>query len=109
MATHGYYSTAHWKALRRAALERDGYRCTVPGCVAPAGPVDHIVTRPRVPYATPADRLDNLRSLCPAHDAQVKEHKHGPPNAPNGGVTRRHGGRPFVKGCGADGWPLSQR
>ncbi|MBV8505468.1 MAG: hypothetical protein JOZ11_06640, partial [Alphaproteobacteria bacterium] len=48
-----------------------------------------------------------LRCTVPrleAHDAQAKEHKHSPH-----GVTRRHGGRPFVKGCGADGWPLSQR
>lgn len=104
MATHGYYSTPHWKALRRAALERDGYRCTVPGCGRRAPIVDHIETRPRVPYPTPEDRLDNLRSLCTTHDAQIKEHKGGPD-----GVKRGHGGRPFVKGCDRDGWPLAPR
>jgi 5-methylcytosine-specific restriction enzyme A len=95
MAKHGYYTTPHWKALRRAALARDGYRCTVPGCRAPAGPVDHIETRPPVPYPTEADRLDNLRWLCASHDAQIKEQQSG---------QRRRGGRPVVKGSDVNGW-----
>jgi 5-methylcytosine-specific restriction endonuclease McrA len=99
VATHGYYSTAHWRALRKAALRRDGYRCTVAGCGAPATHVDHIATRPRSLDPTPFDRLDNLRSLCGAHDAQIKERRNG---------ERGRGGRPVVRGCDADGWPFSQ-
>ena len=35
--------------------------------------VDHIVARPRgLTVPCPADRLDNLRSLCVTHDAQIK-------------------------------------
>ena len=48
--------------------------------------------------------LDNLRSLCATHDAQVKEHKHGPD-----GVRRGRGGRPIVRGCDRDGWPLARK
>jgi hypothetical protein len=93
LAAHGYYSTRHWKQLRRAALERDGYRCAVEHCRSRATHVDHIMTRPRSAEPTPADRLDNLRSLCATHDAQVKEH----------GDRRGRGGRPVVKGCDVDG------
>jgi len=91
-----YYDTRHWRALRRAALMRDRGHCTAPGCTAPADVVDHITTRPRVPYATDADRLDNLRSLCGPHDRQIKELASG---------ARRRGGMPR-RGCDADGWPL---
>jgi hypothetical protein len=56
--------------------------------------VDHIETRPPQPEPSAADRLDNLRSLCVSHDAQIKEHKRG------------RGARPVVKGCDVDGWPL---
>jgi 5-methylcytosine-specific restriction endonuclease McrA len=108
LATHGYYSTRHWRQLRAAALRRDAGRCTVEGCGRRATHVDHIVTRPRCVEPTPWDRLDNLRSLCATHDAQIKEHSHGPPNVPNGGVRRGHGGRPFLKGCDVDGWPLAR-
>ena len=95
MAQHGYYWSAHWRALRKAALERDGYRCTVEGCGRRANYVDHILTRPRVNEPTPEDRLDNLRSLCSSHDAQIKEHKSG----------RGRNGVAIVKGCNAAGWP----
>lgn len=91
-------------------MRRDGGCCTVAGCPSAATHVDHIVTRPRQTEPAPADRLDNLRSLCATHDAQVKEHKRGPANVPNGGgVKRGHGGQPFVKGCDVDGWPLVPR
>jgi hypothetical protein len=62
MATHGYYSTPHWRQLRKEALRRDGYRCTVAGCGRRATHVDHIETRPRQTEPSPADRLNNLRS-----------------------------------------------
>jgi 5-methylcytosine-specific restriction endonuclease McrA len=103
MASHGYYWTAHWRRLRQAALQRDGYCCTVAGCGARATHVDHIATRPRCAEPSPADRLDNLRSLCATHDAQIKEHRNGA-----NGVRRGRGGRPVVRGCDADGWPRSQ-
>jgi hypothetical protein len=95
MATHGYYSTPHWKALRVAALKRDRWQCVVAGCKRQARIVDHIQTRPRSPDPTPADRLDNLRSLCATHDAQMKEHK--------GGAR----GGPRLIGVDDDGWPLA--
>jgi hypothetical protein len=41
--------------------------------------------------------LTNLRSLCAAHDAQMKELASG---------ERRNAGNPRVIGCDAAGWPL---
>jgi hypothetical protein len=58
--------------------------------------VDHIETRPRSDGPTAADRLDNLRTLCRRHDAQIKEREGG---------TRRRNGVP-VMGCDVDGRPL---
>ncbi len=98
MAKHGYYWTAHWRQLRRAALQRDGYCCSVAGCFGRATIVDHIATRPHQLEPSPEDRLDNLRSLCATHDSQIKEHGNG---------RRGRGGRPLVKGCGPDGWPFA--
>ena len=100
MSGNPYYSSPHWRQLRRAALQRDRYRCTVSGCPAPATHVDHIVTRPRFAAGpTPLDRLDNLRSLCAEHDAQIKERP--------GSTRRGRGGRPVLRGCDAEGWPLA--
>jgi hypothetical protein len=45
-AGSGHSSPPHWRRLRRAALKRNGGRCTVPGCFAPAPIVDHIVCGP---------------------------------------------------------------
>lgn len=92
-----YYSSKHWKALRSQALARDGHRCTVQGCNSTYRPhVDHIKTRPRVEHPTVFDVLPNLRTLCDAHDRQVKERSSG---------RRANGGKLTVKGCGADGTP----
>jgi len=55
--------------LRNAALQRDGYCCTVAGCGRQAAHVDHIETRPRQTEPSPDDLLDNLRSLCGVHNA----------------------------------------
>ena len=93
MASHGYYSTRHWRELRATALRRDRGLCAIPGCIMPATVVDHIITRPRQSEPSPLDRLDNLRSLCASHDAQMKEHV--------GGAR----GPARLKGCDADGWP----
>src|SRR5262245_24453944 len=85
-----YYWSKQWLALRQAALRRDHYTCTVPGCRDKATHVDHIVTR----KLGGADTLSNLRSLCRLHDHQLRE--------------RPNGNRPAkarLIGCGADGWP----
>jgi len=92
-----YYKSAHWRALRKAALERDGYRCTVEGCGWLATHVDHRQTRPNVAYATSLDVLENLRSLCRQHDGQVKELP--------GGRGRAMGGAFKVRGADESGWP----
>jgi 5-methylcytosine-specific restriction enzyme A len=104
MASSPYYRSKHWRDLRAQALMRDRYRCTVPGCRAccAAGDrltVDHIETRPRSDGPTPADVLTNLRTLCLAHDAQIKER----------GSARNNAGRMTVRGCDANGWPLDPR
>jgi len=85
--------------LRKAALRRDRYCCTVAGCGRRATHVDHIDTRPRSDEPTPFDRLDNLRSLCAVHDAQIKERSDG---------QRGRDGRPIVRGCDVNGWPLGR-
>lgn len=91
-----YYRTTHWRALRRACLERDHYCCVVQGCREPARVADHIETRPPVSTPCEADRLDNLRSLCCSHDAQVKEYR----------GKRKQGGTFKVKGCDSTGQSL---
>lgn len=99
MAKNKYYYTPHWAALKRACHERDGWRCTVPGCQTATYRLtcDHIRTRPNVDYPTAADVLANLRTLCGNHDRQVKELASG---------LRRQGGKLIVKGCDATGRPL---
>lgn len=102
-STNPYYLSAHWRALRKACLERDHHRCVVPGCGLYGPVADHIETRPPVQHPTPLDRLDNLRTLCRSHDAQVKEQRTGSSD------TRKQGGVFRVKGCDADGWPYDPR
>jgi hypothetical protein len=96
LSNHSFYQTAEWRTLRAACLRRDGYLCTVPGCGRRGYIADHILTRPQVPHLTLLDTLDNLRTLCGTHDAQVKE---------RAGV-RKQDGQFRVKGCDVDGWPL---
>jgi hypothetical protein len=52
-----------------------------------------------VQHTTPQDRLDNLRTLCRAHDSQVKEQRRGSSS------SRMNDGAFRIKGCDADGWP----
>ncbi len=66
----------------------------MPGCVRPAARVDHIVAR----KDGGADSLDNLRSLCAAHDNQAHREKG------RGGGQRKS--RFTVSGCDATGQPL---
>jgi 5-methylcytosine-specific restriction endonuclease McrA len=77
-----YYSSKAWRDLRAARLAMDGHQCTVPGCTARATIVDHIITR----RAGGTDTLSNLRSLCRAHDQQIKERSDG--SRANGGRFR---------------------
>lgn len=92
MPGDAFYTSRRWRELRQAILERDGYRCVVPGCRARATRVDHIVHRQR----GGTDASDNLRSLCAAHDNAVKEMANG---------ARAQGGRLFLKDVNADGTP----
>jgi 5-methylcytosine-specific restriction endonuclease McrA len=92
-----YYWSAHWRSLRQACLQRDRHTCVVAGCGSRHGLiVDHIQTRPNVPYPTAADVITNLRTLCATHDAQIKEHR----------GARKQGGLFRIRGCDANGWPL---
>jgi hypothetical protein len=92
-----YYRSTHWRELRAARLSLDRNRCAVNGCGARAVVVDHVETRPAsLPIPCGADRLDNLRSLCLSHDAQVKEFR----------GKRKQGGAFRLKGCDANGWPI---
>ena len=99
MPHNPFYMSPFWRRLRALALYRDGYRCVVAGCGRRAVTVDHIRTRPRVPFPCALDVLDNLRSLCVPHAASVRE-------SPGSG-TRGHGGKPVVKGVDVGGWPYS--
>jgi 5-methylcytosine-specific restriction protein A len=100
MPSNPFYGSPFWKDLRREALDRDHHRCTVPGCPNTQRMgrlyVDHIDTRPNVPYPTAHDILSNLRTLCGVHDAMIKEQRGG---------RRRRDGKLTVRGCDAAGNP----
>jgi 5-methylcytosine-specific restriction protein A len=99
VARNAYYRTAHWRALKQATHQRDGWRCTVPGCGSNKGlTADHVETRPKdADGPTRFDVLSNTRSLCGLHDRQAKEGRDG---------KRMSGGKFKVIGCDANGWPL---
>lgn len=93
-----FYLSAAWKALRRQALKRDGYRCTVCRCdVSGRGQsrVDHI--KPRRTHPQLALDLNNVRTLCPQHDNQGHREKG------SGGTERIE--RFVITGCSEDGMP----
>jgi 5-methylcytosine-specific restriction enzyme A len=102
---NGFYDTPQWKALRRLALIRDGYRCTVCRCdVHGKGKarVDHIHSihaRPDLALV-----LSNLRVLCPSCDNQAHREKGGAPGVPRQGKPRD--ARFVIRGCDAQGRPL---
>jgi 5-methylcytosine-specific restriction protein A len=64
-----FYLSTEWKETRARVLERDGHRCTIPGCDRRAFICDHIISR----RAGGSDDDANLRSLCRAHDNAGKE------------------------------------
>ncbi len=97
MARNAYYKTPHWRALKQATHERDGWQCTVPGCGATDRLVcDHVETRPNVDCPTSFDTLSNTRTLCDRHDRQIKEQANG---------QRMSKGKAMVIGSNDDGWP----
>jgi hypothetical protein len=97
MARNRYYQSSHWRALKRATHERDGWKCVVPGCGSSVQLVcDHIVNRPNVDQPTRLDVITNTRTLCGLHDRQLKEKRNG---------ERRREGKPIVSGCDVDGNP----
>lgn len=67
----------NWSYLRGLVLDRDGGRCTEPGCGWPATDVDHIV---------PGDdhSLGNLRSLCAGHHRRKSSSEGGRARAARG-------------------------
>lgn len=97
---NGFYDLPSWKALRRLALIRDGYRCTICGCdVRGKGKarVDHILSiedRPDLALV-----LSNVRTLCTLHDGQAHREK------PKGKGAPRDA-RFVIRGCNSDGTPL---
>lgn len=101
MPGNSFYTSEAWKRLRKAVLERDGYKCTVEGCRRRAFIVDHIQTRPRgVEELTDWDKPGNLRSLCRTHDNQVKEKRDG---------TRKNDGVMYLPGNDTRGFPLDPK
>lgn len=96
---NGFYDTPEWKALRRLALIRDGYRCTVCRCdVRGKGKarVDHIHSiRARPDLALV---LSNVRTLCCLHDNQAHREK------PKGNGQRD--ARFVIRGADASGMPI---
>ncbi|HEX6524305.1 MAG TPA: HNH endonuclease signature motif containing protein [Streptosporangiaceae bacterium] len=72
-------------AIRRAVRERDGYRCTFPGCDSRHTDLHHIVWWSRGGQTSAA----NLQLLCKAHHAIVHDKGYI--------VTRRPGGYTFTR------------
>lgn len=88
------YKTPEWLATRKIVKSRARGRCQVDGCPRFGLVADHIVA----PNNDGAFfDLNNLRWLCRDHDNQIKEDAQG---------QRRRAGKPFVRGCDAQGWPL---
>jgi 5-methylcytosine-specific restriction endonuclease McrA len=88
-----FYLSAFWRELRKRALERDRYRCTVSGCPSTHRlTVDHIIGR----KDGGADDITNLRTLCASHASSIRE---------SSTRTRGNDGALLLRGCDADGWP----
>jgi hypothetical protein len=56
-----------WRRRRAGVLRRQGGRCAVPGCTAPAVDVHHAEGYARLGR----ERPDELLGLCPRHHAQL--------------------------------------
>lgn len=93
-----FYVSPPWRHIRRVALHRDGYRCTICGKDV-SGPgearVDHIQAIETHPHL--ALVLSNLRTLCTYHDSQAhRERRHGGPRQATF----------VIKGSNVDGMPI---
>ncbi len=68
-----FYSSARWRALRRAVLIRDGWQCVQcgrEGRLSAANEVDHVLPRDAQPELE--WEMQNLQSLCkPCHSAKT--------------------------------------
>ena len=73
-------NSRRWQHVRRAVLDRDGWRCT--SCGAPGRlEVDHVTPLWRVPDQDPY-ALDGLQTLCrPCHFAKTAAENTRPPTA----------------------------
>jgi 5-methylcytosine-specific restriction endonuclease McrA len=76
LGRHG--STRAWRALRLRILERDGYRCQVPGCGRPATEVDHLVA---VVNLGTDDERNRGRSAVRATARRVRVTPRAPPRS----------------------------
>lgn len=72
-----YLSSGAWRRRRGQVLRRQGGRCGVPGCTAPAVDVHHAEGYSRLGR----ERLDELLGLCERHHRQL----HGRQRNPAGG------------------------
>ena len=74
-------SLSKWKKVRRASIERDGYRCRACGKAAGRFEVDHIIP---LSEGGAAYELDNLQSLCrPCHFDKTTLDRGGVPHVPD--------------------------
>lgn len=91
-----FYVSAAWRLVRAKVLAANPV-CIVPGCLAGARHVDHLVARGR--GGAPLDP-SNLQALCHSH--------HSVKTATSDGGFGRTGRAPVklvAKGCNADGSP----
>jgi 5-methylcytosine-specific restriction endonuclease McrA len=62
------YNTQRWRRVRRLVLQRDMYRCWIPGCPRLANQCDHIIpVEPGFPDSL-FFGMHNLRASCRPHN-----------------------------------------
>ena len=75
-----FYHGETWRALRDAALARDGHVCQVRlfGCLGVATVADHIKPRPKdvVAFNPAFDHINNLRAVCRNCHARLRVPEH---------------------------------
>ena len=83
----GPRNRARWRRVKRAAIERDGYRCRACGKASGRFEVDHIVP---IAAGGAAFDLENLQTLCrsPCHFAKTTIDRGGVPHVQDAGWTR---------------------
>ena len=79
-------SQTRWKKVRRAAIERDGYRCSHCGKASGRFEVDH---RQPINQGGAVYDLENLQTLCrPCHFDKTTLDRGGVPHEPDAGWRR---------------------